>query len=1044
MFEFTLAFLKPFSWLKRTYEYGLARSNNDPVVLDETTLTEPIANSMYPTTGTISKTLEWNTATYDNLINLGALYGTTDQLEAYFNSLYTIIQSRFKESEGRLQEQESSLQSLMASSKRSASTSIQLKGGSLVGVEQADKFYRDFGLLTAVPEEGIFRLKDTGFFSSIRSLGGFAGTIKLDYILGEMVEQGELTNIIDNTRNTFWMGTYYSAAPMKGDTNIITWLPEEYKHGFAVMMTMYLDRPTLATEIFIDPVTTEPMDLVSISWTPIGIENILVNSTFSASSGWSYTTATYQSSGGVDNGGCVTVSTSGYAKQTFSLAGNYLASGSTELVTTGARCQVNYSMTGSGDVAGGARISWLNNSGKVVGYKTQEDYPTGFFSTYGFLDLVPSGAVSGVIEVGIFNPASGAVFFDNVNVIIGEKTFQVGELIDRPKTISLPEVARSGRFSLVFAQRNPRREILARNNSQLSFNFGNSRDIDPSLIEIARNLTQKTAATGPGTTLFAYRLGFKEIDFRYREHIPRGSLVSLPIVTSREIRDIWLSTEVGQYFNDSTRFYLYPFADDPKNKIQVNPFVVGTVDNATSQTISDGDILKIYTKEEQDDGWINTNDNTFIVSPKTMTETFDGTNRDAKIKLSNAIHTRRVKINSIGDWINKYTLLPGKYDPNLEVIYGLPLSASNIVDAIRTGVSSSFETSDLINYEGYIPLKVTILTEKFTAYPDIYGKPDSTKIRTVLGEILTQTTVVETTVEESLNYISFEAWLATTKGKDLDHHTFMYKTFPTQRDMYLKDIINLTKNDQYHALMTQRYKSIYESLKSQSKLPKENAPVTTRTSAIDVNDAFSTRFKPIIIGSRGSLIRLYWYNPTDQQLLIIPQTQYEVTNPNIGLVKILAEPPSSGYTDIAADYKYLNTSATEDHFNSIINFSSNAGSSLDGSMVITKPLPITRNMTDYNTGKVPTLKAPNFDRLDKNYYPVIEYYVNSDGELVFSRDFFKYGDIPARILVQYQTLGIQPRLGVEVTRSGSPAATPTLYNIGLRVRETAASLLRES
>jgi hypothetical protein len=101
-------------------------------------------------------------------------------------------------------------------------------------------------------------------------------------------------------------------------------------------------------------------------------------------------------------------------------------------------------------------------------------------------------------------------------------------------------------------------------------------------------------------------------------------------------------------------------------------------------------------------------------------------------------------------------------------------------------------------------------------------------------------------------------------------------------------------------------------------------------------------------------------------------------------------------------------------------------------------------MTDYESGKIPTLKSPDFDRLSRDYYPIIEYYVNSDGEIVFARDFFKYGDIPAKVQVEYQTLGIQPRLAVEVIRSGSPAVTPTIYNLSLRVRESSPIPIRES
>jgi hypothetical protein len=100
-------------------------------------------------------------------------------------------------------------------------------------------------------------------------------------------------------------------------------------------------------------------------------------------------------------------------------------------------------------------------------------------------------------------------------------------------------------------------------------------------------------------------------------------------------------------------------------------------------------------------------------------------------------------------------------------------------------------------------------------------------------------------------------------------------------------------------------------------------------------------------------------------------------------------------------------------------------------------------MTDYIGGKIPTLRPPNFERLSKHYYPVIEYYVTSQGELVFSRDFFQYGDMPARIIVEYETLALEPRIAVQVNRSGSPSATPQLRSVSLHVQEGAASPKRE-
>ena len=102
-------------------------------------------------------------------------------------------------------------------------------------------------------------------------------------------------------------------------------------------------------------------------------------------------------------------------------------------------------------------------------------------------------------------------------------------------------------------------------------------------------------------------------------------------------------------------------------------------------------------------------------------------------------------------------------------------------------------------------------------------------------------------------------------------------------------------------------------------------------------------------------------------------------------------------------------------------------------------------MTDYINGKVPVLREPNFNQLDPNYYPVIEYYVTSQSQLQFSTsDFFAYGKTPATIYVTHDTLNIRPRVSAFIQRTGSYATTPSLYGLSLNVKENASSLLRSN
>jgi hypothetical protein len=1076
MFEFTAAYLKPFDWAKQAYDYMLGSVPNKKLDITKESLVSPTLPSLSSESVFISTDSDWNFNSKNQVALLGAMYQSIDQAEEYFNGLYTLVSSRIAESEKRIQEQDSNLRVLLSSSRNVATTAIHLKGGDSTSIETNEKYYRVFGPLEAVPNEGIFRLKDTGSFSSIRSLGGFGGQVEIDFTLGQIVSNGKLEAITDGTRNTFWSGVFYTPAPVRADQNDVAWLPSEYKHGYACMITYYMDRPTVATEVYVEPVTTEPMDLVSISWTPINLSTAIINGTYytSGNGEWSYVAgASWNASSlglGVASGACLVVGSSGWASQTFGVSGTYLTVSGTSLVNEGRRCQIHYSMRGAGDLVSGVRIVWLNVSGDVIDYKLKEDFPTGFFANHRLVDFVPVGAVSGRIDVGIFTPVVGAsAYFDEVKVLMGERNFPCQEVIDRPKTISLPEIARSGRFSFTFSQRNPRREVLAKEAINISIpEISDNLYIDSTLQQATTNLANRLKSPGPGTSIFSYRLGMKELDLRYREHIPRGSIVSLPLYSRREIRNIWVTAEIGQFFNDNTKFYIYPFADNTELKDQIQPFGIGEVDSASTTLLRNGEILRIHTFEEQDAGWVNLLDKVFLTNPKTIKETFDGTDREGRVRLNYAPHLRRVWLKNIQDWLKAHSIWSTPFDPNLQIIYGLPESMQSTINAIRNNTASGYQLDDLISREGYIPLKVTVSTDKWTAVPDIYGRPDISKVRTALLEELTETTVVETTVEVQEDYMSYDAWLAATDLKtfselrwgswnlqNLRMNGFFGDYWTSYNEEALKP---LTLKKLYEDLIVKNpiqavpyktfLKASYDMLKAQGKIPKSSNNTRTTTAAVEVDDVFSTRYKPIITGPNGTFIQLYWYDPTSVKYVPVSRSAYEVVKPEIGLIKILQAAPGSGFTSILADYKYISYTEVEDHFGSVITFAvaaSTATGAIAASIGLTsKPFPITRNMTDYEDGRIPTLRAPNFDRLSKDYYPVIEYYVNSDGELIFARDFFRYGDIPARVSVEYQTLAVQPRVGVEITRSGSPAATPTINNVSLRVRESTPLPIRES
>lgn len=1061
LFEFTSAYLSSFNWALPAYQYMLGLTTTNTIPITQDTLTAPSLTNL-PSNLNIATDADWNSASLNQVAVIGAMYNAIDTAEGYYNSLYTVLDSRLSESEQRIQLLQSQLKVLLAGA-NVASTSVSIQGGDTTSVETSDIYYRSFPPLQAVPDESIFRLQDTGYFSSIRSLGGFAGNAVIEFSLGTLVESGTLPYVVDGSTSTFWQGTFYCPAPMRSATADISWLPQEYQQGYACMLTYYMDMPTLATEVYIDPVTTEPMDIVSISWTPFNITTAIVNGDFSASGSWSfYGSSTWLASSfglGTASGAVLEVtSSSGYASQTFSVSGSYLTEGASSIVSPGSRCEIYYNMRAYGDLLSGIRIVWLDASGQVISYKVKEDYPASFFVNYRLVDYIPTGAVSGRIDAGIFTPCTGAsAYIDNVIIYLGETVFPCQQVIDSPMTISLPSIARSGRFSFVLAQGNPRRAILATEGSNVPIpTITGNLYLDPTLQQATANAAANLANVGPGTSIFAYVVGMRELDLRYREHVPRGSLVSLPLITSQEIRQIWITSEIGPFYNDNSNYFIYPFANNTQQMLSILPFGIGAVDSASTTLLSQGQILKIYTFEEQDAGYVNPQDTTFVTAPQTITDTFNGTTIDAKVNLTYAPHLRGVFLQSINSWIASYGIWDTPFDPNCSTIYGLPSGLQNIVADIRNGVASGFELDDLISTQGYLPIQVTVETDQWTAVPDIYGSSSLTKVRSVLLEDLTPSTLVQTSVNTTSDYQSQSAWMNSTSlgafmalvfganwigtVSGLINNTF----FGYINQSNLSNVSNITLTQAYNSLVAQHpgsqstYNNYlltqYNSLKAQGNIPLNSSATSTTTSATEVDNVYSTQFSPIITGPSGAFISLFWFDPINILYSTMSRSDYVILDPTVGQIQVIGVPPASSYTAVLANYKYINYSGTEDYFGDVISFA-NPSSAVANVTISSRPFPITRNMTDYESGVTPTLTPPDFNRLDSSYYPVIEYYLNSNGEIIFSRDFFEYGDIPAKITVVYQTLAIQPRMSIQCTRSGSPSATPTICNMSLRVRE---------
>jgi len=1074
MNEYAKVFLTTFPWAKTAYQYMLGLNTAPEVSVKIEDLASPVSTKVNSSDQiAIESSLDWNNFSIHSVSDLAGLYSSIDRAHQYVEALSQRYNANIGEGETRLLKLEAALRAIRSSIASPANNSVSFSGGDSSWVDPSPRFYVNSPMLTFAQEEGCYRLPDTGMFSSIRSNGGFAGTAIIEKSLAPIEQRGTLNDVTDGSRASFWMGTSYFPSMVRVSSGDVAWLPSSYTHGSAVLLTYYLDRPTLVGEVFIDPVTTEPFKLLSVSWTPLNERNCLLNPGFTAAAtGWTLSHTTWMASG---LGAVSTLidSTSGKVSQSFNIQNSYTLSLSgvptASGIATGQRFELQYAIAAEGDCSAGARITWFNSAGAAIGSDQLAETLPAFYKSSRLVSYSPTGSVSGRVDFQIFSATTSAsAFVSQAKLFAGEQRWQCNETIEKPTTISLPRSITTSRFSFVLQQTSPRRETLNRQvPSETLSPITAPREVSTELVNSVNQLVDRTNSSGVGSTVFAYRFGMKELDLRYREFVPRASLVSIPLETKKEIRNIWVTADVGQYQTDGLGFYIIPFEKDESYQLAVKAFRVGDID-ASGETIrNQGDIVSIFTSEEEEAGWAANADHRIITDPTRITETFDGTDRDGKVILKRVPHLRRVKMRDINSWLSSYSIWPTYFDPNLETPTGIgsQLLREAIKDGIlkeggRTGTTGDTQINgiplgmpetlevtrdDIVSTEGYLPIKLTISTSKWTAYPDTFGKPDSARVRDVLKELLELTAVSETTTSITANYITYEQFIARTKVSELFfggnfNNNLWNGITPT---MTIKEYLDRQQSMNVGiGSIEQTAKREYDLRKANGTLAKDENTTETRTSKLNSGDSYKTRFKPVVTGPMGTVFRAYWYDPDTQEARLIPPNDYKL-EANSGIITLKNTAPASNFTDIVADYKYISKSEEEDFFSEAIAFVNSTASGSEDTGIVSRHLPITRNMTDYNTGRVPTLRGPDFDRMSRTYYPVIEYYVTPEGDIQCSRDFFKYGDIPATVTVEYETLGVKPRLKVESYRPSGPTVTPALLGASMRTKEGSPSPLRE-
>lgn len=211
---------------------------------------------------------------------------------------------------------------------------------------------------------------------------------------------------------------------------------------------------------------------------------------------------------------------------------------------------------------------------------------------------------------------------------------------------------------------------------------------------------------------------------------------------------------------------------------------------------------------------------------------------------------------------------------------------------------------------------------------------------------------------------------------------------------------------------------------------------TTTTQA----EAYTTRYPIFLFRPQGAaggapatsqVLQLWWrsqYQYATKPDVAIPASGYTL-NPETGVITVTqprpstsgdynpALPPDVDYDTVVATYTYLAPESVAE--TAAARYSSG------------RRYPVTRNRTDYLTGQVPTLRPYR-----EGVYEVYEYYVDALGRLCFHEETELFREQRVRIVAEYESLDLKPRVVIEYGHPGSLdtfTETPVLHNYSVVV-----------
>jgi hypothetical protein len=583
-------------------------------------------------------------------------------------------------------------------------------------------------------------------------------------------------------------------------------------------------------------------------------------------------------------------------------------------------------------------------------------------------------------------------------------------------------------------------------------------------------------------TKYKYELGAYEIDLKFRDHVANGMWCSKKISSNGnsfgEIRAITVQPYMGDQEASRVKLYTIPKSDSPVSKTSM---IELNAENAFTLTFN--------TPDEK-----LPNSNSIVVTPQPKQEIFKSSTRYNRLSLKHYPYTNTHTVAELQSKATSYvkgmTNRFNVFDPNAAALCyikapeSLPITADKTATGIyMSRVSTTNDTLTNIQYTGNSFLTRTVTNDQ----------PSCTIVFTLNGLPSVDTTSVSAAIMFSTTLDIAMSPIDTSKGnlsaitQNSDQSFQITYTPPSDEVMAVSGVGSVVYVKTYATsdptcfLYTKIFLNTYGELTSVPgynpltiTVKKDNVTIppdiigVQRQSRIKVitNDILTnitTPGKPALVDNvmtprevpttqyRTSFpivwpanqttvkFKLKWVNTADNRIVTtLEPSDYTIVwstgtvtrnsvSKAFATTIILHSEDKSALNHLQADYVTELTAVSSMYEDYPI------PEDFDSALPI-QSYPVTRNITDYVFGNTRIPKPMT------EAYPVLEYYVDGAGDIVFGTDLFDpTHERDIDIEVNYTTLGINPRIIIEYLspESGvSTASSPTMsgYQILLNSR----------